>query len=235
MSSLGTQKVIVADDDTYTLKKIKHLLEGEGYDVRVAFDGEAALRLCDKYQPDLLISEINIDGLDGLSLLQKIRQNHRLDNMKVIILTSSHKEGNEVRAFDLGANDFLYKPLRPNAFILRMKRKLATTKEEKKALSILRINGLELDSDNGTLIKDQAPIPMPRRTFELLFFLAQNPGVVYNRFELLDRIWGNDATINGRTVDVHIRKIREKVGRDYIVTFKGIGYKFNSTYATVSK
>jgi two-component system alkaline phosphatase synthesis response regulator PhoP len=227
MSSGGPQKVIVADDDMEILKSLKHLLEEKGYDVRVAFDGEAALRLCEKHLPDLLISEIALEGIDGLTLLQKIRQNPRTAHTKMVILTHDFMEGNEVRAFDLGVNDFLYKPLRPKAFLLRLEKKFNRPRQQDQALSTLKINGLLLDSEKSTLIQNEKAIRLPRRTFELFFFLAQNPGVVYERSELLERIWGEGVNISGRTVDVHIRKIREKIGNDYITTFKGIGYKFN--------
>ncbi|MGB5979072.1 MAG: response regulator transcription factor, partial [Cyclobacteriaceae bacterium] len=184
--------------------------------------------LCEKHLPDLLISEIDLEIIDGLTVLQKVRQNPRLARTKVFILTDVIIEGNEVRAFELGVNDYLYKPFRPKAFLLRLEKKLARLQKKEEALSTLKINDLLLDPERNTLTRNEEVIRLPRRTFELFFFLAQNAGVVYNRQELLETIWGEGTNISGRTVDVHIRKIREKAGNDYIMTFKGIGYKFNT-------
>ena len=220
--------VLLADDDKDNLKRLKVALESMGCDVRIAFDGLHARELCLKYVPDLLITEISLDGMDGISLTHELRRDQQFDHISIIILTSREEEYTEVAAFEAGATDYLVKPLRRQAFFRRVERlKIRHQGRQKDTPASLSFGNIALDKKGQQVQIGEQQIRLPKKTFELLYFLAQNPKVAFGRDELLRNIWARERDISPRTVDVHIRKIREKTGLDLITTIKGIGYKMN--------
>ncbi|HAA10984.1 MAG TPA: DNA-binding response regulator [Cytophagales bacterium] len=222
--------VILADDDKDNLKRLKIALEDLGCDVRIAFDGLQAKELCAKYRPDLLITEISLEGLDGISLTHELRKDPQYDHLAIVILTSRDEEYTEVAAFEAGATDYLVKPLRKQAFFRRIQRLKSRQRSSMGQEPVLiELGRVQIDKRNQRLQVGDRRIRLPKKTFELLYFLAKNPNVAFGRDELLRQIWARERDISQRTVDVHIRKIREKTGIDLITTIKGVGYKLNQS------
>lgn len=223
--------VILVDDNKDNLKRLKISLEALGCDVRIAFDGVHAKKMCYTYRPDLLITEISLDGVDGITLCHELRRDNQFDEMAIVMLTNRAEEYTEVAAFEAGADDYLVKPLRRQAFFRRVKRLRDRHKQLRVGeKSILDYGRIKIDKDNLTVHVGELIIELPKKTFELLFFLANHQNVVFEREELLRQIWAQDRTISPRTIDVHIRKIRERTGEELITTIKGIGYKFSPAH-----
>lgn len=224
----GYPLVIIADDDHEQLKSLKAALENDQFDVRIAFDGEQALKLCKRYQPQFLVANTHLSELNGFELCKIIKDDPQFGQLKVLLITHTPSEAEESMAFDLGASAYLAKPIRPMAFLKRLY-SLIKRKPEKTVESVVFDDGRLVLEPNKTSIRLLGnEVHLPAKTFELLMFLASNPERVYSRDELMQNLWSRDEEINARTVDVHIRKIREKTGEKYILTIKGVGYKFIS-------
>ena len=219
--------VILADDDKDNLKRLKMALEDLGCDVRIAFDGMHARELCQKYRPDLLVTEIALDGLDGITLCHELRREQEFDHLSIIILTNREEEYTEVAAFEAGANDYLVKPLRRQAFFRRVERLMNRQMGGSHDPQVIDLGMVQIDRRYQRLQLRGRRIRLPKKTFELLYFLAKHPNVAFSREELLRHLWARERDVSKRTVDVHIRKIREKTGEDIITTIKGVGYKLN--------
>ncbi|WP_448520468.1 response regulator transcription factor [Rhodoflexus sp.] len=223
-------KVMVVDDEPDILELLTYNLEKEGYEVKAATNGKKAVTLAQSFQPELILMDIMMPVMDGVEACRQIREMPEMRNTFIIFLTARSEEYSEVAAFDNGADDYLTKPIKPRALMSRInavfRRESQKTSSEEHHL--IEIGDLSIDRDSYTLYKGDTPIALPKKEFELLFFLASNSGKVYNRDELLQNIWGNDVYVLARTVDVHIRRIREKIGEHYIKTIKGVGYKFEA-------
>jgi two-component system alkaline phosphatase synthesis response regulator PhoP len=222
------QKVLVVDDELDILEMLKYNLEREGYDVQTASDGEMALRLAPQFLPDVILLDIMMPKLDGVETCRQLRTQADLADTYIIFLTARSEEYSEIAAFEVGADDYLTKPIKPRALMSRInalfRRELK--KSNQSAHDLVEIADLKIDKSSYTLEKNNELIALPKKEFELIYFLAQNPNKVYSREEILKHIWGQDVYVLARTVDVHIRRIREKIGDDYIRTVKGVGYKF---------
>ena len=221
------QKVLVVDDESDILELLKYNLSKEGYDVKVASDGVKAVEIAKNFAPDLILLDIMMPKQDGVETCRQIREVPELANVFVIFLTARSEEYSEVAAFEMGADDYITKPIKPRALMSRIKALFRRESKKKKDSQKIMIGDLEVDRSSYTVILDSEKINLPKKEFELLYFLAQNPGKVFNRDELLKNIWGTDVYVLARTVDVHIRKVREKIGDGYISTVKGVGYKFD--------
>jgi two-component system alkaline phosphatase synthesis response regulator PhoP len=166
--------------------------------------------------------------MDGIDTCRKIRESKKIKDVFIIFLTARSEEYSEVAAFDSGANDYIMKPIKPRALISRINAYFRRDKIVTKENEIVVIGGLTIDRTSYLVIKDDNKIILPKKEFELLYFLALHPNVVFNRDDLLKNIWGSDVYVVSRTVDVHVRKVREKIGEEFIKTVKGIGYKFEA-------
>ena len=166
-------------------------------------------------------------GQDGVETCRLMRENPKLSEAHIIFLTARAEEYSEVAAFEVGADDYITKPIKPRALLSRIKSLYKRAKKRKNVDPIIKTGNLIIDRSSYLVKRDGKEITLPKKEFELLFFLAQNPNKVYNREELLNKVWGTDVYVLARTVDVHIRKVREKIGDNYISTVKGVGYKFN--------
>jgi two-component system alkaline phosphatase synthesis response regulator PhoP len=221
-------KVMVVDDEPDILELLTYNLEKEGYEVKTATNGKKAVALAQSFQPELILMDIMMPVMDGVEACRQIREMPEMRNTFIIFLTARSEEYSEVAAFDTGADDYLTKPIKPRALMSRInaifRRESQKTSSEEN--NLIEIGDLSIDRTSYTLYKGDNQIALPKKEFELLFFLASNPDKVYNRDELLQNIWGNDVYVLARTVDVHIRRIREKIGEHYIKTIKGVGYKF---------
>lgn len=219
-------KILIADDDQDILDMLQYILEKEGYDVRVAPNGQEALAIAKEFHPRLVILDIMMPVLDGIETCRQLRNTEELKDVFIIFLTARSEEYSEIAAFDSGANDFIVKPIKPRALVSRLSSYFR--KETVKKSSVITFNELVIDRQSYTVMVGEKKISLARKEFELLFFLCQNPNKIFNRDDILRRVWGSDVYVVSRTVDVHIRKIREKVGEKYISTIKGIGYKFDT-------
>jgi two-component system alkaline phosphatase synthesis response regulator PhoP len=231
MSQAKKNKVLIVDDEPDILELLKYNLEKEGYEVKTAADGKKAVAVAKTFLPELIVMDIMMPVMDGVEACRILRDMPEMLNTYIIFLTARTEEYSEVAAFDVGADDYLTKPIKPRALMSRIQ--ALFKREAQKAVvsgekEILQVMDLVIDRNSYTLTKSNVEIPLPKKEFELLFFLAQNPNKVFNRDELLQNIWGSDVYVLARTVDVHIRRVREKIGEDYIKTVKGVGYKFTA-------
>lgn len=221
-------KILIIDDEPDILDLLRYNLEKEGYEVLTASDGKEGVETAAKFQPHVILMDIMMPGLDGIEACRRIRQVPALGDTFIIFLTARSEEYSEIAAFDSGANDFIMKPVKPRALVSRIsaffRRESSTVKD-----AILQHNDLVIDKESHTVTKGDQKILLPRKEFELLFFLMQHPNVVYTRDDLLRNVWGTDVYVVARTIDVHIRKLREKIGEETIKTVKGIGYKFDTS------
>ncbi len=227
MANKPTQKVLVVDDEESILELLKYNLEKQGYDVRTAGEGAEAVEIAKKFHPDLVLLDIMMPKMDGVEACRQIRAMPELVNTFIVFLTARAEEYSEIAAFDGGADDYILKPIKPRALMSRITAIFRRDSKKKTSSAQIKIGELVIDRTSYTIKINNREISLPKKEFELLFFLAQNPNKVFNREELLQNIWGSDVYVLARTVDVHIRKVREKIGEDYITTVKGVGYKFN--------
>jgi two-component system alkaline phosphatase synthesis response regulator PhoP len=227
MGNKPSQKVLVVDDEEPILELLKYNLEKQGYDVRTAIDGQVAVDTARKFHPDLVLLDIMMPKMDGVEACRQIRAIPELANTFIVFLTARSEEYSEVAAFDVGADDYITKPIKPRALMSRISALFRRDSKKKSSSNQIKIGELLIDRTSYTIKVKGREISLPKKEFELLFFLAQNPNKVFSRDDLLQNIWGSDVYVLARTVDVHIRKVREKIGDDYITTVKGVGYKFN--------
>ncbi len=224
--NLNTYKILIVDDDSDIVELLKFNLSSEGYKVKSASNGIQALSLAKEFIPDLTILDIMMPNMDGVETCRQIRSIPELANKFIIFLTARSEEYSEVVAFQMGADDYITKPIKPRALISRINALFRREIKKDPGSSKIRIGNLEIDRTSYTVKLDNKKIILPKKEFELLFFLAQNPDQVFGRDDLLKNIWGSDVYVLARTVDVHIRKVREKIGDGFIITIKGVGYKF---------
>ncbi len=227
MANKPTQKVLVVDDEESILELLKYNLEKQGYDVRTAAEGAEGVEIAKKFHPDLVLLDIMMPKMDGVEACRQIRAMPELVNTFIVFLTARAEEYSEIAAFDGGADDYILKPIKPRALMSRISAIFRRDSKKKTTSTQIKVGDLVIDRTSYTIKINNREVSLPKKEFELLFFLAQNPNKVFNRDELLQNIWGSDVYVLARTVDVHIRKVREKIGEDYITTVKGVGYKFN--------
>ena len=222
------QKILVVDDEADILELLKYNLSKEGYDVKTASDGIKGVEIAKSFVPDLILLDIMMPKQDGVETCRQIRELPEMSNTFVIFLTARSEEYSEVAAFDMGADDYITKPIKPRALVSRINALFRRESKKSKESNTITIGELVVDRTSYTVKNGEEKISLPKKEFELLYFLAQNPGKVFSRDELLQNIWGTDVYVLARTVDVHIRKVREKIGNDHITTVKGVGYKFDA-------
>ncbi|SHN22179.1 two-component system, OmpR family, alkaline phosphatase synthesis response regulator PhoP [Cyclobacterium lianum] len=227
MSEKQKLKVLVVDDEEDIIEILRYNLEKEGYEVSTADNGVKAVKKAISFQPDIILLDIMMPNQDGVETCRQIREVPELKNTFIIFLTARSEEYSEVAAFDVGADDYIHKPIKPRALISRIAALFRRENKKETDANHIAVRDLIIDRSSYTISKDGQTIILPKKEFELLYFLAKNPNMVFSRDELLKNIWGADVFVLARTVDVHIRKVREKIGDDYIFTVKGVGYKFN--------
>lgn len=227
MSDKPKLRVLVVDDEEDIIEIVTYNLEKEGYEVSAATDGMQAVKKARTFQPDLILLDIMMPNQDGVETCRQIRDIPELKNTFIVFLTARSEEYSEVAAFDVGADDYIHKPIKPRALVSRIGALFRRDNKKEPDSTKIEIRDLVIDRSSYTISKAGKTIILPKKEFELLYFLAKNPNMVFSRDELLKNIWGADVFVLARTVDVHIRKVREKIGDDYIFTVKGVGYKFN--------
>jgi two-component system alkaline phosphatase synthesis response regulator PhoP len=222
--------VLVVDDEDDILDLLQYNLRRDGFQTVVARDGREALRQAQHEAPDLVILDIMMPEMDGLETCRRLRQDPRLRHIPIMMLTARSGEDDHIRGLDVGADSYLPKSSAIGVILSQARALLRGVKRTEEPPNVLQIHDLEIDRDRYLVFRaeggERVELRFPRKEFELLHFLASYPGKVYSRQELLDRVWGTDVYVVDRTVDVHVRKIREKLGSAYIETVKGVGYKF---------
>ena len=224
--------VLVIDDEPDLVELLQYALETEGFRVLTAGDGVAGLALAEAEKPDLVVVDIMMPRMDGLALTEQIRERAALRLTPILMLTARTDERDEITGLEAGADDYLTKPVSPRRLVSRVKALLRRVEREEGATTAqVRVHDLLIDRDRYVVERpgSEETFRLPRKEFELLFFLASHPGRVFERDELLSAVWGADVVVVDRTVDVHVRKIREKIGSDYIETVKGVGYRLAET------
>jgi two-component system alkaline phosphatase synthesis response regulator PhoP len=229
MSDKAKIKILVVDDEPDIVEMLTYNLQKEGYEVESATDGIKAVSIALKFKPAVILLDIMMPKQDGVETCRQIREIPELKNTFILFLTARSEEYSEVAAFEVGADDYINKPIKPRALISRISSLFRRESQKDTDLSQIRIRDLLIDRSSYTIDKNGKTIVLPKKEFELLYFLAKKPNVVLGRDELLQNIWGADVYVLARTVDVHIRKIREKIGESYITTVKGVGYKFETS------
>ncbi len=229
MANKQRQKVLVVDDEEPILELLKYNLEKAGYQVETAVNGVKALETARKFHPDLVLLDIMMPEMDGVETCRRLREIPEVQGTFIIFLTARSEEYSEVAAFDVGADDYITKPIKPRALLSRINAVFRRDQKLAPPTGRIEVEGLKIDRTSYTVTVNGKEISLPKKEFELLYFLAQNPNKVLSRDEVLQHIWGTDVYVVARTVDVHIRKVREKIGEDYIATVKGVGYKFNGS------
>ena len=228
MSSKSDFKILAIDDEKDILLLLKYNLEKEGYTVKTSDSGVEALKIVEKFSPDLILLDIMMPKLDGIETCIKLRSIESLLNVYIIFLTAREEEYSEVAAFDAGADDYITKPIKPRALISRINSFFKRRFSSKDSSLVQEIDSLKIDKNSYTTILEGKKIYLPKKEFELLYFLMKNSTKVYSRDALLRNVWGSGVHVVVRTVDVHIRKLREKIGKNFIQTIKGVGYKFEN-------
>jgi len=228
LSKTGKHKVLVVDDDEDILDLLKYNLVKEGYTVETVADSREVLKTAESFRPDLILLDVMMPHHDGIEVCRQIREKDNFQDISILFLTARVEEYTEVAAFGAGGDDYIIKPIRPRALLMRIKATLDRKTKDDKPSSRIETGTLIIDRPSYSVELDGELLKLARKEFELLYYLADNPNHVINRDKLLAKIWGTDVQVLPRTVDVHIRKIREKIGDGYIKTIKGVGYKFES-------
>jgi len=223
------QKILVVDDEEDILEILKYNLEKEGFQVKTASDGNAGIEIAEKFEPHLIILDIMMPGMDGIEVCQKLRANPKFANTIIAFLTARSEAFTQISALDSGGDDFINKPIKPNVLKSRINALLRrqNSGSMQDLNEITKFGDLEIDFEQFKVSIKNKDMGLAKKEFELLTLLASKPGKVFKRNEILSKVWGNDVIVGDRTIDVHIRKLREKIGDDYIHTMKGVGYKFD--------
>ena len=228
----SNNRILLVDDENDILEFLSYNLKNEGFQVLTCNDGKTALSLLDDFMPNLIVLDVMMPGMDGIETCEQIRLNPKYNNILITFLTARSEDYSQVAGLEAGADDYINKPIKPKVLVSRVKallrRKGSEVVQSDNDTGLIEISELKIDRESYQVTLDHDDISLPRKEFEILYLLASKPGKVYNREEIFDKIWGDDVVVGGRTIDVHIRKLRKKLGRDYITTVKGIGYKFNS-------
>jgi two-component system alkaline phosphatase synthesis response regulator PhoP len=222
----NTRKVLIADDEPDILEILKYNLVAEGYEVVTAKDGDEALEKARRAQPDLVVLDVMMPKKTGVEVCQIMRSQPMFKETLIIFLTAVNDETSQIRGLETGADDYVSKPVSPKVFLSRVN--ALFRRLNKKEVKVLEIGNLSIDPERFMVQVDGKDVVLAKKEFELLYLLAQKPGRVFLRNEILNQVWGNEVIVGDRTIDVHIRKIRQKLGIDCITTVKGVGYKFEN-------
>jgi two-component system alkaline phosphatase synthesis response regulator PhoP len=223
--SKSKAKILLVDDEPDILEIVGFNLSQEGYRIVTAANGKEAISKAKAELPNLIIMDVMMPEMDGIEACETIRKIPELENVIITFLTARNEDYTQVAGFDAGADDYISKPIKPKLLVSKVNALLRRFNEQQKSTGTLSVGGIEINREEYKIIKNGVEISLPRKEFELFYLLASKPGKVFKREEILDTIWGNDVIVGGRTIDVHIRKLREKIGDDFFKTIKGVGYK----------
>lgn len=222
------KKILIVDDEPDILEFLQYNLRKEGYQVVTAPDGLQAIDVATREKPNLILLDIMMPEMDGVEACRQLRSRKEFDDTPIAFLTARDEDFSQIAALDVGGDDYITKPIKPRVLTSRinalLRRAGRSVEEESNTISL---HDLVIDKDKVLVFRGGKTIELPRKEFEILWLLASKPGRVFTREEIFDKIWGADVIVGNRTIDVHIRKLREHIGENYIKTLKGIGYKFD--------
>ncbi|MEM7486018.1 MAG: response regulator transcription factor [Bacteroidota bacterium] len=220
-------KILLVDDEPDILEIVSYNLSSEGYEVYTAVNGVEGVAKAKKKNPHLIILDVMMPEMDGIEACEVIRSTPGLENTIITFLTARGEDYSQVAGFDAGADDYITKPIKPKVLVSKVKALLRRLKEEKADVEdIVKVGNIVINREEYKIVNDGKEIILPRKEFELLSLLTSKPSKVFKREVILDKVWGNEVVVGGRTIDVHIRKLREKIGDHHFKTVKGVGYKF---------
>ena len=219
-------KILLVDDEPDVIEIIRYNLDQEGYKLYTASNGKEALEKAKKKLPHLIIMDVMMPKMDGIEACEQLRNDIRFNDTIIMFLTARGEDYSYVAAFDAGADDYVTKPIKPKVIVSKVKALLRRLKKEEQTQEKIQIGKLIIDREQYEVTHMDKSFSMPRKEFELLYLLASNPDKVIKRDKIMEIVWGSEVVVGDRTIDVHIRKLREKVGDKYFKTVKGVGYKF---------
>ncbi|WP_420570680.1 response regulator transcription factor [Kordia sp.] len=219
-------KILLVDDEPDILEIVGYNLSSEGYQLSTAANGVEAIAKAKKVKPHLIIMDVMMPEMDGIEACETIRKDNNLANTIITFLTARGEDYSQVAGFDAGADDYITKPIKPKVLVSKVKALLRRLKKDEENAQIVTVGNIVINREEYKIEKEGQEIILPRKEFELLSLLASRPGKVFKREEILDKVWGNEVIVGGRTIDVHIRKLREKIGENHFKTVKGVGYKY---------
>lgn len=226
---MDSVKILIVDDEPDILEFLSYNLTKEGYYVFTASDGEEGIKIAEREHPQLVILDIMMPKMDGVEVCRALRSKPEFSKTLIAFLTAREEDYSQIAALDVGGDDYITKPIRPRVMISRIKALLRRSDRDENVAdesSVIKIADLAIDRERVTVQKGEQIIELAKKEFELLYLLVSKPGKVFSREEIFNKVWGTDVIVGNRTIDVHVRKLREKIGDDYIKTIKGIGYKF---------
>lgn len=219
-------RILLVDDEPDILEIVGYNLTSEGYKVTTAENGIEAISVAKKLKPHLIILDVMMPEMDGIEACEKLRAIPDLSETVITFLTARGEDYSQVAGFDAGADDYITKPVKPKVLVSKVKALLRRFKQPVEEAANIKLGNLVINREEYKIIKGKKELILPRKEFELLALLASKPGKVFKREDILDNVWGNEVVVGGRTIDVHIRKLREKIGDEKFKTVKGVGYKF---------
>ncbi len=218
-------KILLVDDEPDILEFLSYNLKKEGYQVFTALTGEEGIAIAKKEFPHLVLLDVMMPGVDGIEVCRELRATQGMDGVVIAFLTARSEDYSHIAGFEAGADDYINKPIKPRVLLSRIKALLRRSGSSVESTA-MDVGKLKIDRESYLVFKEGEEISLPRKEFELLSLLASKPGKVFARDEILNRVWGDEVVVGDRTIDVHIRKLREKLGEEFIKTVKGVGYKF---------
>ncbi len=220
-------KILLVDDEPDILDLLKFNLEKEGFVVEAASNGKKGIEIAQKFKPELILLDVMMPEMDGIETCIQLRENKDLKNTIIAFLTARNEDYSQIAGFDAGADDYINKPVKPRVLISRVKALLRRRASNPEKASHIYASGISINREKYIVLKDTVEMSLPKKEFELLALLMSKPGKVFTRDTILNDVWGQEIIVGDRTIDVHIRKLREKIGEDHIKTVKGVGYKFD--------
>ena len=220
-------RILLVDDEEDILEFLGYNLKKEGYKVSKAVNGREAVEKAREKHPDLILMDVMMPEMDGITAVREIRKIPELEETLVVFLTARSEDYSQIAGFDAGADDYVAKPVKIKVLMSRIHALLRRSSKKTEPKPSVKIKGLVIDNEKYTVTKKGKEITLPKKEFLLLSLLAASPDKVFSRDEILSKVWGKEVVVGDRTIDVHVRKIREKIGMDYISTLKGVGYRFN--------
>ena len=225
---ISSIKVLVVDDDPDIVEILKYNLKNSGYSVKSAGNGVEAIKKAKKFIPDIILMDVMMPEMSGIEACEEIKNIDQLSQAIIIFLSARSEDYTQISAYDAGADDYISKPVKPKILLKKISNIAKKINSEKNAPNIIDLGSIKINKDEYVVIKDKKEILLPRKEFELLFLLATKPEKVFTREEIMNKVWGTQVIVGDRTIDVHVRKLREKIGEKHIKTLKGVGYKFKS-------
>jgi len=219
-------KILLVDDEPDILEFLSYNLKKEGYEILTASNGRDAIDIAKKELPHLIVLDVMMPDMDGIETCREIREQKGLQEVLIAFLTARSEDYTQIAGFEVGADDYITKPIKPRVFISRVKALLRRLQSSMTSDSNMEFGEIRIDKEKHVVYKGQLEINLPKKEFRLFALLSSKPGKVFTREYILDQVWGDEVIVGDRTIDVHIRKLREKIGDDYFKTVKGVGYKF---------